>query len=79
MRVVREQQLNGIKVTIFDWNNKYLLKFENGLLEQTFKVPKADVLQESDLDGFFKGDFFERVVLRFKEMGQSLQKQVENL
>jgi hypothetical protein len=79
MRVVKEFTKNEIRVSVFSWNNKYLLKFEQGPMEQTFKIPETDILEESDLDKFFEGNFFEEVTQRFKEMGQSFQKQIENL
>lgn len=79
MRVVKEFSKEGIRVSVFSWNNKYLLKFEMGPMEQTFKIPETDVLEESDLGTFYEGEFFDRVVVRFKEMGESFQKQVENL
>jgi hypothetical protein len=48
-------------------------------MEQTFKIPETDILEDSDLSLFYEGDFFDQVVLRFKEMGESFQKQLENL
>lgn len=79
MRVIKEFSKEGIRVSIFSWNNKYLLKFEFGPMEQTFKIPETDVLEESDLEVFYNGEFFDRVIFRFKEMGESFQKQLENL
>jgi len=79
MRVVSEFSKDGIRVSVFSWNNKYLLKYELGPMEQTFKIPETDILEESDLDSFYQGEFFDKVVLRFKEMGESFQKQLENL
>lgn len=79
MRVVSEFSKDGIRVSVFSWNNKYLLKYELGPMEQTFKIPETDILEESDLSLFYEGVFFEKVVLRFKEMGESFQKQLENL
>jgi hypothetical protein len=79
MRVVKEFVKNEIRISVFSWNNKYLIKFEQGPMEQTFKIPETDILEESDLDQFYDGDFFEEVIQRFKEMGQSFQKQIENL
>jgi hypothetical protein len=78
MRVVKESSKDGIRLSIFSWNNKYLVKYELGPMEQTFKVPEADVLLEEDLDGFFEGEFFDSVKARFKEMGESFQKKLEN-
>lgn len=79
MRVVREFVKDSIRISIFSWNNKYLIKFEFGPLEQTFKVSEMDILEESELDGFCEGEFFENIKTRFKEMGESLRKQVENI
>jgi hypothetical protein len=79
MRVVSEFSKEGIRVSVFSWNNKYLIKYELGPMEQTFKIPETDILEESDLNLFYEGKFFDQVVLRFKEMGESFQKQLENL
>jgi hypothetical protein len=79
MRVLKEFTKEGIRISIFNWNNKYLIKFEFGPMEQTFKVSELDVFKEDDLKGFYEGEFFEQVVLRFKEMGQSFQNQMQNL
>ncbi|MCH7414711.1 hypothetical protein MM213_14520 [Belliella sp. R4-6] len=79
MRVVNEFVKEEIRISIFSWNNKYLIKFEFGPMEQTFKVPEMDVLDENDLKIFVEGDFFDAVQTRFKEMGENFQKQLENL
>lgn len=79
MRVLKEFTKEGIRISIFNWNNKYLIKFELGPLEQTFKVSELDILAEEDLEGFCEGTFFEQVIERFKEMGKSLQNQMQNL
>lgn len=79
MRVVKEFVKNEIRISVFSWNNKFLIKFEQGPMEQTFKIPETDILEESDLEQFYEGDFFEDVTQRFKEMGQSFRKKIENL
>jgi hypothetical protein len=75
MRVLSETVKEGVKIYLFSWNNKYLLKFEWGPFEQVFKIPEEDVLDIEDLKGFNEGEFFEDVKNRFNEMGESLQKQ----
>ncbi|GAA0879816.1 hypothetical protein GCM10009119_27850 [Algoriphagus jejuensis] len=79
MRVVKELTQEEVRISIFSWNNKYILKFELGPMEQTFKLSEMDVLEESDLDSFMEGDFFEKVKLRFDEMGKTFRSQLENL
>jgi hypothetical protein len=77
MRVVHEFVREEIRISVFSWNNKYILKFEYGPMEQTFKISETDVLEEKDLDEFFGGEFFEKVKLRFGDMGSSLLSQLE--
>lgn len=77
MRVVKEYAKDGIRVSVFSWNNKYLLKFELGMVEQTFKVAETDLLDEQSLDGFLEGTFWESVKKRFEEMHLSLRDQLE--
>jgi hypothetical protein len=78
MRVVKEFTQEEIRISIFSWNNKYIIKFEFGPLEQTFKASEMDILEESDLELFWKGDFFEKVKQRFQEMGKTFRAQLEN-
>ena len=79
MRVVKELIREEVRISIFSWNNKYILKFELGPLEQTFKLSEMDVLEEAELDSFLEGDFFENVKQRFDEMGNSFRSKLENL
>jgi hypothetical protein len=78
MRVVKESNKEGIRISLFEWNNKFIIKFESGNLEQTFKLSAMDVLDEKDLDGLMEQKFFEEVKKRFDEMHQSLQNATKN-
>lgn len=79
MRVVKEMVREEIRVSIFSWNNKYIIKYELGPMEQTFKLSEMDVLDEVDLEVFFEGDFFQEVKGRFDEMGKSFRAQLDIL
>jgi hypothetical protein len=79
MRVVKEITKNHIRITVFSWNNKYLLKFEQGMIEQTFKINQLDVDREESLSIFFSDNFLLTVQKRFDEMHHSLRNQLENL
>lgn len=78
MRIVKELNKGETRISVFSWNNKYIVKYEQGALEQTFKISEMDILEVSDLDHFFEGKFFELVLNRFKEMGETLRKEIEN-
>ncbi|UJP63725.1 hypothetical protein [Mongoliitalea daihaiensis] len=79
MRVIQEFIKEEVRISIFSWNNKYLVKFELGPMEQTFKIPELDVMDEGDLQNFYQGVFFESVLMRFEEMGETFRKELENL
>ena len=79
MRVIREWLQEEIRISLFSWNNKYIIKFELGPMEQTFKVPEMDVLDQSELETFWQGDFFEKVKARFHEMGTSFREELIKL
>lgn len=72
MRVVREIAHPDFKITIFSWNNRYLVKLEQGLLEQTFKIPEVDLSGEEELLSILDAEFLHQANARFQEMGQSL-------
>jgi hypothetical protein len=72
MRLVREIAHPDCKITIFSWNNRYLIKLEQGLLEQTFKVPETDVTSEEELLSVIDAEFLQQAGNRFDDMGQSL-------
>jgi hypothetical protein len=76
MRVVNEITLPNLKITIFNWNNKYLIKLEDGPFEQTFKLDELDIL-ESDINKIFDSEFIDEAIKRFKDMANSLYKSMQ--
>lgn len=78
MRIVKEIPHPDLKITVFSWNDKYIIKFEKGSLEQTLKIKEWDILEENDLNVFFKDDFIAKVLLRFDEMAKDLNTAMES-
>lgn len=70
MRIVKEINRNEFKVTIFSWNQKYLIKLEQGDLEQTYKVSELDLLSEGDLEGILTDEFYKDVQQIFISMNK---------
>ncbi|WKN33005.1 hypothetical protein PZB74_06565 [Porifericola rhodea] len=79
MRIVGEIPHAECKITIFSWNNKYLIKLERGLIEQTFKVPEMDVSGDEDIRQMLSGPFMDKALLRFEEMEASLMEALGEL
>ncbi len=69
MRVVAEIPHPECKITIFSMNNKYIIKFEQGSIEQTYKLAEMDIL--NGVDGVFEiidEAFIKSVIENFKGM-----------
>lgn len=79
MRVVGEIPHPHCKITIFAWNNRYLIKLEAGLLEQTFKVNQFDVTGEADLHKLADDTFIREAIDRFDDMARSLNQALSRI
>ena len=79
MRVVGEIPHPDCKITIFQWNNRYLFKLEAGLLEQTFKINEYDISSEEDLKKILNEEFIQQALERFQAMQVSLRTSIEAL
>jgi hypothetical protein len=79
MRVIKEFLKDEIKITLYHWNNRYLIKLEWQLFEQTFKVPEWDLTSEADLDEILNPDFLNAATVRFREMAASLGQAMQRL
>ncbi|MDH4088942.1 MAG: hypothetical protein OEV74_11935 [Cyclobacteriaceae bacterium] len=77
MRVVGEIPNSECKITVFAWNNRYLIKLEQGLLEQTFKVNEYDVASEAEVYKIVDKPFVQEALNRFSDMKISLQQAIE--
>lgn len=78
MRVVKELSIDSIRITVFSWNNKYLIKYEQGMVEQTYKVSELDILEEDDLKRFYERKWLNEVENKFEEMHLMLRNQLGN-
>ena len=79
MRVVCEIIHPECKVTIFYWNNKYLIKIEAGPFEQTFKIDEFDLNGEADLKKIVDNDFIQQAMARFADMSRSLSEATDEI
>jgi hypothetical protein len=71
MRVIADIPHPDLKITLFSWNNKYLIKLERGMLEQTYKVSELDVTGVDDVRQLLDDDFLAGVLRRFDEMNDA--------
>ena len=80
MRVIAEIPHHDFRITIFGWNNKYLIKFEKGSYEQTYKVSEMDVAGDEEIKKLLEDKgFVDSVISRFLEMNKSLNAALNRL
>jgi hypothetical protein len=79
MRVVGEIPHPECKITIFHWNNRYLIKIEAGPFEQTFKVNDYDISSEADLNRIISPEFIGQAIARFSDMSRSLAEATDQI
>ena len=77
MRIIGEIPHPSIKITLFHWNNKYLIKLETPLLEQTFKIPDYDLASETELSRLVDTLFLEKAVTRFDDMALAMNETLQ--
>jgi hypothetical protein len=77
MRIIGEIPHPAVKITLFQWNNRYLIKLEAGLMEQTFKIPEWDVTGEQEVIRLVDETFLAEAISRFTQMEQSLRQTIE--
>ena len=75
MRHVADIPHPEVKITLLAWNSKFLLKLEQGNLEQTYKVAELDLLTGADAEvrELLDEEFMAAAVARFAVMRADLQ------
>jgi len=69
MRIVAELPHPDCKISIFSMNQKFIIKFEQGVLEQSYKLAETDIV--GGVNGVFElidEEFIAHVIEQFKQM-----------
>ena len=68
MRVIKEITHPNYRTTIFNWNNKYIIKLETSSLEQTFKIDQYELASDEDAVQLLDDIFIQQAIDRFNQM-----------
>lgn len=70
MRIIAELPHPDFKITLFNMNQKYIVKFEQGQLEQSYKLSELDLTGGGANEVFeiIDDEFLATVTERFKSM-----------
>lgn len=72
MRLIKDFVQDGARISVFHWNNKYLIKLEAGPFEQTFKLDEFDLDSEDQLHELIDCEFINQCMERFGSMAGQL-------
>jgi hypothetical protein len=79
MRIIGEIPHTHCKITLYHWNNRYIIKLEKDKLEQTFKVDQFELRSEKELNTLVDDAFVQKALARFSEMEATLSEALYNL
>ena len=79
MQIVGEVPHPECKITLFKWNNRYLVKLEKGLFEQTYKVSQFNVADDEELRQVVNSDFINGAIRQFEVMEVIWSKAMQRL
>jgi len=74
MRIIAELPHPEFKISILNMNQKFIIKIEKGVYEQTYKVPEMDLTD--GVNSVFKildEEFLKTVSTRFTEMNKDFK------
>jgi hypothetical protein len=77
MRIIANIPHPSISISIFQMNEKYIVKFEAGPMEQAFKFTTEQVKGLDHLKELINEEFIEKVRMRFNEMYLQLQERLK--
>lgn len=79
MRILGDIAHPRFKITLFAWNGKYLLKLEEGSLEQTYKIDEMDFTEAEVKSLAEDAGFLGAAEQQFDAMAQNLGQALQNL
>lgn len=68
MRILSEWSYKTLRVSVLYMNDRYVLKLEDTLLEQTFKFRDGQVKDVNHLRELVSDEFYEGCIIRFNDM-----------
>lgn len=68
MRTIGTIAHPSMRISIFIMNDKYVVKFEAGPMEQVYKILLSEVKGIEEIEKMVEGDFTIKVLARFNEM-----------
>jgi hypothetical protein len=77
MHFIKEIPHPNMRISLFEWNSKYILKFETPQLEQSYKFSVLDVGGQKEIEELATSSSFQTfVITTFQQMYAEMEKQI---
>lgn len=70
MKFIKKIPHIDVDISLYEWNQKYILKFEHNQMEQVYKVGQLEIETKEEVEAAITPDFIVGVMHRFEEMEQ---------
>jgi len=72
MRIISEWTYKQLRISILEMNSRYVIKVEDKILEQTYKLRDGQVKDLNHLKSVLNEAFYEKCISLFSEMQTNL-------
>ena len=77
MHFIKEIPHEKMRISLFEWNSKYILKFETPQLEQSYKFSVLDFSGQNEIEELATSSSFQTfVITTFQQMYAEMGKQI---
>ena len=73
MRIIGDIPHPKFVITVYEWNEKTIIKLEAGPMEQTYKLPSEQIRGVEGAKKLLNDDFLKNVYSRFEQMFMDMQ------
>jgi hypothetical protein len=79
MHFIKEIPHDSMRISLFEWNSKYILKFETTDLEQSFKFSIMDFSDQKEIEELATSSSFQNTIIQnFKNMYEAMSQNLGN-
>ena len=79
MHFIKEIPHDSMRISLFEWNSKYILKFETPVLEQSFKFSVMDFSEQKEIEELATSSSFQNTIIQnFKNMYEAMSQSLGN-
>lgn len=68
MRYIKDIPNDKFKIGLYQWNNKYIVKIESGMYEQTYKIDDYEIESVAEIERCIDESFIAAITTRFDAM-----------